>query len=50
MLYEVITLIAQDGRKLGEGAVLAEDDVIDDKTGRLIRMGEKGIRQEHLKK
>lgn len=41
-------LIAQDGRKLREDAVLAEDDEIDEKTGKLIRMGEKGIRKKIL--
>ena len=41
-------LIAQDGRKLEEGAVLAEDDEIDAKTGELKKMGQKGIRKKIL--
>jgi len=45
---KVGVLIAQDGRKLREGAVLAEDDEIDEKTGKLIQMGEKGIRKRIL--
>ena len=45
---KVGVLIAQDGRKLQEGAVLAEDDQIDPKTGELIKMGEKGIRKSIL--
>jgi regulator of protease activity HflC (stomatin/prohibitin superfamily) len=45
---KVGVLIAQDGRKLREGSVLAEDDEIDVKTGKLIRMGEKGIRKKIL--
>ena len=45
---KVGVLIAQDGRKLRKDAVLAEDDEIDEKTGKLIRMGEKGIRIQIL--
>ena len=45
---QVGVLIAQDGRKLRKGAVLAEDDEIDPETGKLIRMGEKGIRKRIL--
>ena len=45
---KVGVLIAQDGRKLSEGAVLAEDDEIDEETGKLIRMGEKCIRKRIL--
>ncbi len=45
---KVGVLIAQDGRKLKEGAVLAADDEIDPETGKLIRMGEKGIRKSIL--
>lgn len=40
-------LIAQDGRKLKEGEVLAEDDAINSK-GEMIKMGEKGIRKSIL--
>ena len=46
---KVGVLIAQDGRELREGAVLAEDDQIDEKTGQLVQMGEKGIRTTTLK-
>ena len=46
---KVGVLIAQDGRELREGAVLAEDDQIDEKTGELVQMGEKGIRKTTLK-
>lgn len=42
---KVGVLIAQDGRKLKEGAVLADDDEFDPKTGKLTKMGEKGIRK-----
>lgn len=45
---KVGVLIAQDGRKLPEGAVLAEDDEIDKKTGKLVKMGERGIRKSIL--
>ena len=45
---KVGVLIAQDGRKLQEGEVLAEDDQIDPETGKLIKMGEKGIRKSIL--
>jgi hypothetical protein len=45
---KVGVLIAQDGRNLTEGSVLAEDDEIDEKTGKLIKMGEKGIRKKIL--
>jgi len=41
-------LIAQDGRKLAEGTVLAEDDIVDEESGELITMGEKGIRKKIL--
>jgi len=41
-------LIAQDGRDLPEGAVLAEDDEIDPETGKLIKMGQRGIRRRLL--
>jgi hypothetical protein len=41
-------LVAQDGRELPEGAVLAEDDEIDE-NGKLIKMGQKGIRKRFLK-
>ncbi len=41
-------LIAQDGRELKEGAVLAEDDEFD-ANGMFQRMGEKGIRKTILK-
>jgi regulator of protease activity HflC (stomatin/prohibitin superfamily) len=45
---KVGVLIAKDGRVLPEGAVLAEDDKIDEKTGELIEMGQKGIRKTFL--
>ena len=45
---KVGVLNAQDGRKLPEGAVLAEDDEIDPDTGELIKMGQKGIRKSIL--
>jgi len=45
---KVGVLIAQGGRKLRKDAVLAENDEIDEKTGNLIRMGEKGIRMKIL--
>ena len=45
---KVGVLIAQDGRELREGAVLAEDDQIDEKTGELVQMGEKGIRKNDV--
>jgi regulator of protease activity HflC (stomatin/prohibitin superfamily) len=45
---KVGVLIAQDGRELKEGAVLAADDDIDPQTGKLIKMGEKGIRKSIL--
>lgn len=44
---KVGVLIAQDGRNLAEGAVLAEDDVFDPDT-KTFRMGEKGIRKSIL--
>ncbi len=44
---KVGVLIAQDGRKLQEGAVLAKDDQIDEK-GTLTQIGEKGIRKSIL--
>lgn len=46
---KVGVLVAQDGRELREGAVLAEDDEINAETGELIKMGEKGIRKTILK-
>ncbi len=46
---KVGVLIAQDGRKLPDGAVLAEDDEINPDTGKLIKMGQKGIRKSILK-
>ncbi len=45
---KVGVLIAQDGRTLPEGAILAEDDEIDPETGKLIKMGQKGIRKSLL--
>lgn len=41
-------LIAQDGRESAPGSVLAADDEIDPDTGKLIQMGEKGIRKSIL--
>lgn len=45
---KVGVLVAQDGRELPEGAVLAEDDEIAE-DGTLIKMGQKGIRKTILK-
>ena len=45
---KVGVLNAQDGRKLPDGAVLAEDDEIDPDTGALLKMGQKGIRKSIL--
>ncbi len=45
---KVGVLVAQDGRELQEGAVLAEDDEFD-ADGNLVKMGEKGIRKSILK-
>ncbi|MBD3309253.1 hypothetical protein GF339_22820, partial [candidate division KSB3 bacterium] len=45
---KVGVLIAQDGRPLPEGAVLAEDDQFDE-NGNLVKMGQIGIRKEILK-
>ncbi len=45
---KVGVLLAKDGRELPEGQVLAEDDQIDETTGKLIQMGQKGIRKTFL--
>ncbi len=45
---KVGVLIAQDGRESAQGSVLAADDEINPDTGKLIRMGEKGIRKSIL--
>jgi hypothetical protein len=42
---KVGVLVAQDGRPLPEGAVLAEDDNFDE-DGKLIKIGQKGIRKK----
>ncbi len=45
---KVGVLIAQDGRDLAEGVVLADDDEVDPDSGKLIKMGQKGIRKSAL--
>ena len=46
---KVGVLIAQDGRPLKEGQKIAEEDEIDPGTGKLINMGEKGVRKTLLR-